>query len=96
MGMAAAAPTVVLEPSADADADAARVRQALAGEPVGFTATGDAHGAVAWAPASGPSALAPLVRRLRERARVGWVIGVLAAADGTSSVARSRPAWTPR
>jgi len=80
--MAVATPTRVLAPPAEAHA--AQVRVALAGEPVELVSDGEAHVAVAWAPDAGPSALTPVVRRLREGGAVRWVVGVLATIDATS------------
>lgn len=78
----AAVRTTVLAPPADAEAT--RVRRALAGGDVDVVAEGRAHVAVLWAPRAGPGGLPPLVSALREGGRVRWIVAVLVSADATS------------
>ena len=70
--------TITVVPPA-APAPAARVREALAGEPVAFVAVPGADVAVCWDEAN----LATAVRKLRERGRVRRIVAVLAHADAT-------------
>ena len=72
------APITVVPPTEPAPA--ARVREALAGEPVAFAAAPDGDVAVCWAGAD----LATVVRRLRERGRVRRIVAVLSLADATA------------
>jgi len=72
----------VLEPPVEDEA--ARVGRALGDDAFDLVREGPAHVAVVWAPSGGPTALAPVVRRLRARGETQLVVGVLAAADATS------------
>lgn len=72
----------VLEPPVEDEA--ARVGRALGDDAFDLVHEGPAHVAVVWAPSGGPTALAPVVRRLRARGETQLVVGVLAAADATS------------